>query len=47
MEMLDTLDNWCSNNHPIATGIAILIGIFILSFTCKTAWGAWVKRNEK
>ena len=44
--ILDTLDAWCSNNHPIAIGIVLLVAAFILSFSCKTAWGAWKNRNE-
>ena len=43
--ILDILDRWCSNNHPIAIGIIFLLAAFILSFTCKTAWGMWVKRK--
>ncbi len=42
--MLDIVDNWCSNNHPVSCGLIILAGAFILSFTCKTAWGKWKRR---
>ncbi len=44
-DILDVLDGWCSNNHPVAIGIVLLIAAFILSFTCKTAWGAWKNRK--
>ncbi len=43
--ILDTLDEWCSNNHLIAVGTVLLIGAFILSFCFKTAWGAWKSRK--
>lgn len=39
--VLDILDNWCSNNHLIATGIVLLVAAFILSFCFKTFWGEW------
>ncbi len=43
--VLNVLDGWCGNNHPVAIGIVLLIAAFILSFSCKTAWGAWKKRK--
>ena len=45
--VLDTVGNWCGDNHLIAAGLVLLIGAFILSFSCKTAWGAWKNRNER
>ncbi len=44
--ILDILDKWCSNNHPIAIGLVLLAGAFILSFSCKTFWGAWKRRGR-
>jgi len=43
--MLDTLYEWCENNHPIAAGLILLVAAFILSFCYKTAWGEWKKRK--
>ena len=47
MGILDTICNWCDNNHPIAIGLVLLGAAFILSFSCKTFWGAWKNRDEK
>ena len=44
-DILDVLDNWCSNNYLVAVGLVLLIAAFILSFSCKTAWGAWKNRR--
>ncbi len=43
---MGVLDTWCSDNHSIVCGLVLLVGAFILSFSCKTAWGVWKNRNE-
>lgn len=43
--IIDIVDKWCSDNNPIVIGLILLAGAFILSFSCKTAWGQWKKRK--
>ncbi len=42
---LEVIEKWCSDNHLIAIGLIFLIAAFILSFSCKTAWGEWKRRR--
>ncbi len=42
---LNVLNEWCENNSPVFVGIILLTAAFILSFSCKTAWGAWKNRK--
>lgn len=43
-DIIDMLDK-LNYNHMVIAGLIMLAGAFILSFTCKTAWGEWKKRK--
>ena len=45
MDLLDLFNKWCNENDLVVIGLFLVVAAFILSFSCKTAWGAWKNRK--